>query len=311
MITALTIWNTLDNVKHSIFNEHMEGMMHVSIAIAGILAGLTILKNYNGFVKGDGLDAFLILKPVMVLILIANFHTLVMTPLDSLVSIFIRGVTETCSVTNEEYLMTWKENMETMAMTDITKNIEAYHESIAEFESDSRIARFFKTIWEGLKRSVMSMMNLTSLKTGALIGGLLYIVAKVLLFMQQVICYFYQIFIGMVGPVIFATSVWPGYEAGIKRWFARYIQLSCWIPAGFLVMMIGLEITSAFADASLAGETGLSATWFMILLHIVALVMISAVPKLATYWIESRGGNDAHGSVTQPARNIARKFIKI
>lgn len=311
MITALTIWNTLDNVKHSIFNEHMEGMMHVSIAIAGILAGLTILKNYNGFVKGDGLDAFLILKPVMLLILIANFHTLVMTPLDSLVSIFIRGVTETCSVTNEEYLMTWKENMETMAMTDITKNIEAYHESIAEFESDSRITRFFKTIWEGLKRSVMSMMNLTSLKTGALIGGLLYIMAKVLLFMQQVICYFYQIFIGMVGPVIFATSVWPGYEAGIKRWFARYIQLSCWIPAGFLVMMIGLEITSAFADASLAGETGLSATWFMILLHIVALVMISAVPKLATYWIESRGGNDAHGSVTQPARNIARKLIKI
>lgn len=311
MITALTIWNTLDNVKHSIFNEHMEGMMHVSIAIAGILAGLTILKNYNGFVKGDGLDAFLILKPVMLLILIANFHTLVMTPLDSLVSIFIRGVTEMCSVTNEEYLMTWKENMETMAMTDITENIKAYHESIAEFESDSRIARFFKTIWEGLKRSVMSMMNITSLKTGALIGGLLYIVAKVLLFMQQVICYFYQIFIGMVGPVIFATSVWPGYEAGIKRWFARYIQLSCWIPAGFLVMMIGLEITSAFADASLAGETGLSATWFMILLHIVALVMISAVPKLATYWIESRGGNDAHGSVTQPARNIARKFIKI
>ena len=311
MITALTIWNTLDNVKHSIFNEHMEGMMHVSIAIAGILAGLTILKNYNGFVKGDGLDAFLILKPVMLLILIANFHTLVMTPLDSLVSIFIRGVTETCSVTNEEYLMTWKENMETMAMTDITENIKAYHESIAEFESDSRIARFFKTIWEGLKRSVMSMMNITSLKTGALIGGLLYIVAKVLLFMQQVICYFYQIFIGMVGPVIFATSVWPGYEAGIKRWFARYIQLSCWIPAGFLVMMIGLEITSAFADASLAGETGISATWFMILLHIVALVMISAVPKLATYWIESRGGNDAHGSVTQPARNIARKFIKI
>ena len=311
MITALTIWNTLDNVKHSIFNEHMEGMMHVSIAIAGILAGLTILKNYNGFVKGDGLDAFLILKPVMLLILIANFHTLVMTPLDSLVSIFIRGVTETCSVTNEEYLMTWKENMETMAMTDITKNIEAYNESIAEFESDSRIARFFKTISEGLKRSVMSMMNLTSLKTGALIGGLLYIVAKVLLFMQQVICYFYQIFIGIVGPVIFATSAWPGYEAGIKRWFARYIQLSCWIPAGFLVMMIGLEITSAFADASLAGETGLSATWFMILLHIVALVMISAVPKLATYWIESRGGNDAHGSVTQPARNIARKLIKI
>ena len=311
MMTVLTIWTTLDNVKQSIFNEHMEGIMHVSIAIAAIMAGFTILKNYNGFVKGDGLDAMLLLKPIMMLFLIGNFHTLVMQPLDSAVSIFIRGVTETCSVTNEEYLMTWKENLETMAYSDVAKNFQAYQESIAEFESDSRIARFFKTIWEGLKRSVMSIMNIGSLRTGALIGGILYIVAKILLFMQQVICYFYQIFIGLVGPIIFATSVLPGYEAGVKRWFARYIQLSCWIPAGFMVMMIGLEITSAFADASLAGETGLSATWFMILLHIVALVMISAVPKLATYWIESRGGNDAHGSVTQPARNIARKLIKI
>ena len=71
------------------------------------------------------------------------------------------------------------------------------------------------------------------------------------------------------------------------------------------------KVTSAFANASLAGETGLSASWFMIILHIISLVMISAVPKLATYFIESRGGNDAHGSVTQPARNLARKFIKI
>lgn len=311
MMTILTIWDTLDNVKLSIFNEHMDGISYVAGSIAGIMASLTILKNYNGFVKGEGIDFMLIFKPLMLLILVCNFNSLVMRPLDSVVSVFIRGIAEEASVTNEEYLRTWKENMETMACSDIVSNIELYQESIESFESDSRIARFFKSIWEGLKRAVMSIMNISSLRTGALIGGLLYIIAKVLLFMQQVICYFYQIFIGMVGPLAFATSVWPGYEAGLKRWFARYIQISCWIPAGFMVMLIGLKITSAFAGASLAGETGLSATWFMILLHIIALIMISAVPKLATYYIESRGGNDAHGSVTQPARNIARKFIKI
>lgn len=311
MMTILSIWTTLDNVKYSIFNEHMEGISHVAISVAAILAGMSILKHYNTFVKGDGIDFMLIFKPIMLLVLVANFNTLVMQPLDSVTNIFIRGITETCSVTNEEYLSTWRKNMETMAITDVANNFKEYNESIASFQSDSRIARFFKTIWEGLKRAVMSMMNITSLRTGALIGGILYIVAKILLFMQQVICYFYQIFIGLVGPLIFSTSVWPGYEAGMKRWFARYIQISCWIPAGFMVMLIGLEITSAFADASLAGETGLSTTWFMILLHVVALVMISAVPKLATYFIESRGGNDAHGSVTQPAKNIARKLIKI
>ena len=311
MITALTIWTTLDNVKTSIFTEHMDGMSHVAPFIAAVTAGLAILKNYNGFVKGDGIDFMLLFKPIMILVLVGNFNELVMQPFDSLVNIFIRSMTETASVTNEEYLASWKHNLETMALSDIASNIEEYQQTIASFENQSRIARFFKTIWEGLKRSVMSMMNITSLKTGALIGGLLYIVAKILLFMQQVICYIYQMFIGLIGPLIFSTAAWPGFEAGMKRWFARYIQISCWIPAGFLIMMISLEVTSAFANASLAGETGLSASWFMIILHIISLVMISAVPKLATYFIESRGGNDAHGSVTQPARNLARKFIKI
>ena len=62
MITALTIWTTLDNVKTSIFTEHMDGMSHVATFIAAVTAGLAILKNYNGFVKGDGIDFMLIFK---------------------------------------------------------------------------------------------------------------------------------------------------------------------------------------------------------------------------------------------------------
>ena len=88
-MTVLSIWTTLDNVKYSIFNEHMEGMSHVAISIAAILAGMSILKNYNGFVKGDGIDFMLIFKPIMLLILVANFNTLVMQPLDSVTNIFI------------------------------------------------------------------------------------------------------------------------------------------------------------------------------------------------------------------------------
>ena len=128
MMTVLSIWTTLDNVKYSIFNEHMEGMSHVAISIAAILAGMSILKNYNGFVKGDGIDFMLIFKPIMILILVANFNTLVMQPLDSVTNIFIRGVTENCSVTNEQYLTSWAKNMETMAVSDIANNIKEYNE---------------------------------------------------------------------------------------------------------------------------------------------------------------------------------------
>jgi hypothetical protein len=50
--------------------------------------------------------------------------------------------------------------------------------------------------------------------------------------------------------------------------------------------------------------------WFMIALQMVALVSVAAVPKIAAWVIESTGANDAHGSLSMPARTAARKLIK-
>jgi hypothetical protein len=50
--------------------------------------------------------------------------------------------------------------------------------------------------------------------------------------------------------------------------------------------------------------------WFMIALQIVALISVASVPKMAAWIIESTGANDAHSALSQPARQMARKFMK-
>ena len=107
-----------------------------------------------------------------------------------------------------------------------------------------------------------------------------------------------------------ALAILPGYETGLKNWVARYIQIAMWIPIGYFVMYINLQIGNAFCTLAAAGQTGLAMDWFMIALQIVALISVSSVPKMAAWVIESTGANDAHSALSQPARQMARKFMK-
>ena len=114
----------------------------------------------------------------------------------------------------------------------------------------------------------------------------------------------------LLGPFIMALSILPGYETGLKNWVARYIQIAMWIPIGYFVMYINLQVGNAFCTLAAAGQTGLAMDWFMIALQIVALVSVASVPKMAAWVIESTGANDAHSALSQPARQMARKFMK-
>jgi hypothetical protein len=133
---------------------------------------------------------------------------------------------------------------------------------------------------------------------------------KILLFIQQILCNTYLMMNSLLGPFIMALAILPGYETGLKNWIARYIQIAMWIPIGYFVMYINLQVGKAFCTLAAAGQTGLAMDWFMIALQIVALVSIASVPKMAAWVIESTGANDAHSALSQPARQMARKFMK-
>ena len=157
---------------------------------------------------------------------------------------------------------------------------------------------------------VMYRFSIVSLGFGALVGGILFMIVKILLFVQQILCYTYLMVNSLLGPFVMALAILPGFETGLKNWIARYIQIAMWIPIGYFVMYINLQIGNAFCNLAAAGQTGLAMDWFMIALQIVALVSVASVPKMAAWVIESTGANDAHSALSQPARQMARKFMK-
>ena len=310
-MTILSIWTTLETVRDTVLSGKIEAISSIASMLAAILAAGTLLKMSKDYIQGQPLDLWDLLRPIVLLTLVCLFRPLVLGPLDSLVNVFTRDAAEAVSVSTGEYVKQWGENVAKMDVYTVQNSMQDAAKEIAEIAEDkSGIGRFFATAWIAIKKVVMHRFHLMSMGIGTVVGAILFLLVKILLFVQQILCNTYLLMNSLLGPFIMALAILPGFETGLKNWVARYIQIAMWIPIGYFVMYINLQIGNAFCNLAAAGQTGLAMDWFMIALQIVALVSVASVPKMAAWVIESTGANDAHSALSQPARQMARKFMK-
>ena len=289
----------------------IEALSSTAAVLAAILAAATLLKLSKDYIQGQPLDIWDLLRPIILLTLVCLFRPMVLDPLDSIVNVFTRDAADAVSVSTGEYVKQWAENIGKMDAYTVQNSMQDAAKEIAEIAEDrSGIGRFFCTAWIAIKKVIMHRFHLMSMGIGTLVGAILFLFVKILLFIQQILCNTYLMMNSLLGPFIMALAILPGYETGLKNWIARYIQIAMWIPIGYFVMYINLQVGKAFCTLAAAGQTGLAMDWFMIALQIVALVSIASVPKMAAWVIESTGANDAHSALSQPARQMARKFMK-
>ena len=313
LTTVLSVWSTLDQVRNSVIGGKLGSVMSVAAILAAMLAAAVILKIASDYIEGRTVGIWQLVRPLVLLVFVCQFNTLVLTPLNSLVNVFTRDLSASVNVSTKEYVTQWGNNIAYMESYNMHANDESHAAAIEEIAQSDRsaVGKFFAKMAEGFKKFLKNMLSVTSLGVGAIIGGILFIIVKILLFVQQVLCSLYLTLAGLLGPLVFALAIPSGYAQGIKAWIARYIQISMWVPIGYMVMYINLQVGNVFMRNAAASESvNLSTEWFMIALQVVALVSVAAVPKIAGWVIESTGANDAHASVSQPARQAARKLIK-
>lgn len=310
-MTILSIWTTLETVRETVLSGKIEALSSTAAVLAAILAAATLLKLSKDYIQGQPLDIWDLLRPIILLTLVCLFRPMVLDPLDSIVNVFTRDAADAVSVSTGEYVKQWAENIGKMDVYTVQNSMQDAAKEIAEIAEDrSGIGRFFCTAWIAIKKVILHRFHLMSMGIGTLVGAILFLFVKILLFIQQILCNTYLMMNSLLGPFIMALAILPGYETGLKNWIARYIQIAMWIPIGYFVMYINLQVGKAFCTLAAAGQTGLAMDWFMIALQIVALVSIASVPKMAAWVIESTGANDAHSALSQPARQMARKFMK-
>ena len=108
---------------------------------------------------------------------------------------------------------------------------------------------------------------------------------------------FYLIVLAILGPLVFAISVFDGLHQTLTVWIARYINIFLWLPVanifGSIIgkiqqNMIQLDINQIQAN----GDTYFSSTdtGYLIFL-IIGIIGYFTIPSVANYIVSAGGGN--------------------
>ena len=307
----MSTWSTLESVRELILTQKVSAVIDVAGIIACIAAGVAVIKVVLHYIEGHNLNAWEIGKPLILMMMVCNFNTMVLRPVDAIVNIISRETIKIMNVDTGDYIVRWTDSMNKMTVLNIVNNEMNYQKELeAIAENDSVIGKFFAKLWYGIKKFILHFFSVKSMTLAGLIAAILFTLVKVLLFAQQILCCLYLTLNGIFGPFVMAISIIPGYEGGMKGWIARYLQVALWVPIGYIILGLSLMFVEGFCTLAMKGQMGLGVEWTMIVLQAVTLAAVASVPKIAGWWIESTGANDAHGSVTNPMRMMARRFIK-
>ena len=310
-MVVLSTWSTLESVRELILTQKVSAVIDVAGIIACIAACAAVIKVVLHYIEGHNLNAWEIGKPLILMMMVCNFNTMVLRPVDAIVNIISRETIKIMNVDTGDYIVRWTDSMNKMTVLNIVNNEMNYQKELeAIAENDSVIGKFFAKLWYGIKKFILHFFSVKSMTLAGLIAAILFTLVKVLLFAQQILCCLYLTLNGIFGPFVMAISIIPGYEGGMKGWIARYLQVALWVPIGYIILGLSLMFVEGFCTLAMKGQMGLGVEWTMIVLQAVTLAAVASVPKIAGWWIESTGANDAHGSVTNPMRMMARRFIK-
>lgn len=303
LATTGGIWGILQRVTDEIVDERLATFQSLAVILAAMLAALSLIRTTSDYVHGESRFGWQLMRPIVMLLCVMNF-SLACTAFEGVVNIFTREIAESSdssiSDLNDAISDSFSE-LKTM-QTDMAKTAD----EMAEQEGWG----LWKKIKEGVKIAASSFFKtsqVTALSALAFVGRL---ITEMVFFVFQMLAALYLAILRLAGPFIVALSIPDAWKGGLAGWLARYIQISLWIPIGFLVIWMLTAFFEAICDSLISG--GLESGIFIIGIGmmVVTVSAVMAVPKIASWFINSAGSGNAQSSLERSLQSIGRRIMK-
>ena len=93
----MSTWSTLESVRELILTQKVSAVIDVAGIIACVAACAAVIKVVLHYIEGHNLNAWEIGKPLILMMMVCNFNTMVLRPVDAIVNIISR---ETIKIMN-------------------------------------------------------------------------------------------------------------------------------------------------------------------------------------------------------------------
>ena len=303
VLAANGVWSNLMDVNASYLEGNLGSLQSMAVILAAMLAALSIIKTTNDYVQGEMHFGWQLLRPLLILFCVMEF-SMVCRAFDGVVNIFTRDIAE-CSGGSISEL--------TSTIGDAFSSLKAEQQKITE--ATERLAEqeswgFWKKLWQGIRIAAQSFTKGAELSLLTALTFCGKIVTEMIFFVFEMLAALYLALMQLGGPFIIALTIPEGWKSGLAGWMARYIQISLWVPLGFVVM--GLLNGYFERICGMLVKGGLDAGIFVIGIGLIAVTIagIMAIPKLASWWINSAGSGNAQSGFEKSMQSIGRRMFK-
>lgn len=297
------IWGTLQRVTDEIVDERLAAFQSLAVILAAMLAALSLIRTASDYVHGESRFGWQLMRPMALLLCVMNF-SLICTAFEGVVNIFTREIAETSDSSiadlNDAINDSFSE-LKTM-QTDMARTAD----ELAEQEGWG----FWKKIKEGVRIAASSFFKTSQVTTMSVLAFVGRLITEMVFFVFQMLAALYLAILRLAGPFIVALSIPEAWKNGLTGWTARYIQISLWVPIGFLVIWMLTAFFEAICDGIISG--GLESGIFIIGVGMMAVTVsaVMAVPKIASWFINSSGSGNAQSSLERSLQSIGRHMMK-
>ena len=303
VLASSGIWSNLMAVNSSYLEENLGSLQAMAVILAAMLAALSIIKTTTDYVQGEMHFGWQLLRPLLILFCVMEF-SMVCSTFDGVVNIFTRDIAECSGGSFSELTSTIGDAFSSLKAEQ--KKITEAADRLAEQESWG----FWKKLWQGIKIAAQSFTKGAEMSMLTVLTFCGKLITELIFFIFEALAALYLALMQLGGPFILALSIPEGWKSGLLGWLARYIQISLWVPLGFVVMGLLNGYFERICEMLVKG--GLDAGIFVIGIGLIAVTIagIMAIPKLASWWINSSGSDNAQSGFEKSMQSIGRRMFK-
>lgn len=286
--------------------DHAHILVDMARAIGGIAAFFYISKRiYEQLIADNPVSILPLLRPfalVLVITFWGPFVSLLMAP--------AKGLTKLSEAVYADKKHIVQERLEEKQQAILSTDLPLFYEN-EEKEADlwDKGVNLLLTTYNIISgRAVQNQINFYMMDAvRQLLESLFEVLVYLIAFLRTVFCVLLVIF----GPLVFALSIFDGFQDNYLQWIARFINVNLYLPIALMILSIVQEILIYVLEIEIVQINAMLVyqprMFFVsnLIVPVCGIIGMVMVPKISSWIIQASGTNSGGGRLVRTAAVMA------
>ena len=286
--------------------DHAHILVDMARAIGGIAAFFYISKRiYEQLIADNPVSILPLLRPfalVLVITFWGPFVNLLLAPTKGLTKLSEEVYADKKHIVQNRL----NDKQQAILSTDLPSFYENEEKEADLWDKGVNLILTTYNIISG--RAIQNQINFYMMDaTRQLLESFFEVLVYLIAFLRTVFCVLLVIF----GPLVFALSIFDGFQDNYLQWIARFINVNLYLPIALLILSIVQEILIYVLEVEITQINSMliyqPQMFFVsnLIVPVCGIIGMAMVPKIASWIVQASGTNSGGGRLVRTAAVMA------